>query len=41
MKKALARYLAEKITKSAEKSARSRKSIVGSLPLPQELKKGE
>ncbi|WP_281176758.1 hypothetical protein [Paenibacillus stellifer] len=41
MKKALARFMAEKIVKSATKSSRSRKSIAGSLPVPSELKKGE
>ncbi|WP_268958446.1 hypothetical protein [Paenibacillus apii] len=39
MKKALARYMAEKVVKSAAKSARSRKLFIGSLPVPQELKK--
>ncbi|WP_264370892.1 hypothetical protein [Paenibacillus sabinae] len=39
MKKTLARYMAERIVKSAAKSARSRKMIAGSLPVPQELKK--
>ncbi|WP_269474704.1 hypothetical protein [Paenibacillus sp. URB8-2] len=39
MKKAMARYFAERIVKSAVKSSRSRKSIAGSLPVPQELKK--
>lgn len=41
MKKAIARKMAEKIVKSATKSARSRKSIIGSMPVPSELKKGE
>lgn len=41
MKKELARLISKRITKSAEKSTASRKTIVGYLPIPKELKKGE
>lgn len=40
MKQTIARVLSERIVASAVKSVGSRKTIVGSMPVPQELKKG-
>ncbi|MFJ2042275.1 hypothetical protein ACIOBL_01660 [Paenibacillus taichungensis] len=39
MNKKLARLLSTNLSKSAEKSSKKRKSIVGATTMPQELKK--
>ncbi|WP_256022643.1 hypothetical protein [Paenibacillus kribbensis] len=39
MKKEIARFVANRLVRDAEKASKKEKTLVGALPLPQELKK--
>lgn len=39
MKKGIARFVSKLLVSDAKKAAKSRKTIVGAMPLPNELKK--
>lgn len=39
MKKGIARFVANRLTKDAEIASKNEKTIIGSMPVPQELKK--
>lgn len=39
MKKKIARFVANRLTKDAEKASKKEKTIIGAIPTPKELKK--